>query len=143
MFHPPKVSEKKHNAPQPSKKGPNEQPRILPERYDIVDCQYWYKVNISIPEDLSDMTSNASVSDTLDPEIIKVWKVTPLPSPAPRFSLMELVIIFIINGKEIDERSGEMDPNEDYEHFDIQLTNLVFVTDSGARGARPEYFNLD
>ena len=38
---------------------------------------------------------------------------------------MELVIIFIINGKEIDERSGEMDPNEDYEHFDIQLTNLV------------------
>ena len=38
---------------------------------------------------------------------------------------MELVIIFIINGKELGERSREMNPNEDFETFNCQLMNLV------------------
>jgi len=85
-------------------------------------------VNIPIPDDLSDTFSNQSSHENLplgEPEILEVRKVTSLPPPAPKLPLMELLIIFIINNKVLGERSREMNPNEDFESFNRQLTNLV------------------
>lgn len=95
------------------------------------------QVNIPIPDGLSDTASNASSSKNAsdkqrEVEIVGIEKLDPsacLSPPrspsAPKLPLLELVIIFIINGKEIGERSREMDPNEDFGSFDFQLTNLV------------------
>ena len=88
------------------------------------------QANIPIPDDLSDMGSDVSSSNKeLDVEIIGIENLNPSPppwpQPAPKLPLLELIIIFIINGKEIGERSREMDPNEDFDSFDFQLMNLV------------------
>jgi len=85
-------------------------------------------VNILIPDDLSDMSSIQSLHENSlfgDPEILEVCKVTSSPPPDLKLSLMELVIIFIINGKVLSEGSRKMNPMEDFESFNCQLTNLV------------------
>ena len=71
---------------------------------------------------------SADVSDSCI-EIITIEKATPLapplPPPLPPLPLVELVISFIINGKETGERSLEINVNQDFKSFECQLNTLV------------------
>jgi hypothetical protein len=55
-------------------------------------------------------------------EIIEIEEVTPSPPPLP---LIELVIVFIINGKETGERSLEVDVNQEFQSFQLQLARFI------------------
>lgn len=54
-------------------------------------------------------------------QVIDVLESTPPPPPLP---LIELVIIFIINGKETGERSLEIDVNQEFKSFNLNLLRL-------------------
>jgi hypothetical protein len=64
-----------------------------------------------------------------DAEIIEVTEITTappsLPGPPPPLPLVDFVILFIVNGKEICERGIVIDVNQDYELFERQLNDLV------------------
>ena len=55
-------------------------------------------------------------------EIIEIEEVTPSPPPLP---LIELVIVFIINGKETGECSLEVDVNQEFQSFQLQLARFI------------------
>jgi hypothetical protein len=55
-------------------------------------------------------------------EIIEIEDVTPPPPPLP---LIELVIIYIINRKEAGERSLEVDVNQEFQSFQLQLARFI------------------
>ena len=80
------------------------------------------QVNIPIPDGLSTTGFDRSSSNK-DVEIIEIENLSsslpPSPQPTPKLPLLKLVIILVINGKEISERNRKMDPNEDFDSFDF------------------------
>lgn len=93
-------------------------------------------MNIPIPDDLSETASSLSTKENSSEqesgiEIIEIEKLAPPPpsSPTPplKLSLIELVISFVINGKEAGERCLEVDLNENFEHFQSRLSTLILI----------------
>ena len=63
-----------------------------------------------------------TMSITLPAKRAVIEEVTPSPPPLP---LIELVIVFIINGKETGECSLEVDVNQEFQSFQLQLARFI------------------
>jgi hypothetical protein len=70
-----------------------------------------------------------AAKDKPDREIIEITDITtssPVTPPAPRpLPQVDLVIIFVVNGKEMSERRVVIDVNQNFEGFEDKLTKLV------------------
>jgi hypothetical protein len=84
-----------------------------------------------VPEELLNKSSAPSAADKVsqtetDDEIKEVTVITSSP-PVPPTPLLPvaLIIIFVINGKEMGERSIVIEVNEDFESFKNKLDELV------------------
>lgn len=64
-----------------------------------------------------------------DIEIIEITEITTSPpsspGPPPPLPLVDFVIIFVVNGKEIQERGIVIDVNQDFKSFERQINDLV------------------